>query len=213
MGVRGERGVEVDGVGEVEVALDVDGPGGADLVEVDVEVAGVGGRLAVGFGAVGVEPGDGFGDESVELGGADLVGHRCDMGVDELRRGRCEAQGAFGDELQPPGLQLAAFEAGPAAAQPVAALHHVGEVAAPGLGGAAQGGGELDDGELRDLGAALATQRQRGLVPGVGRSDQGSGRVHRRPLRGGPHDPSSVVVLGTLRGPRGREHARGRRLR
>ena len=63
VGVGGDRGVEVDRVGEVEVALDVHGPGGGDLVEVDVETAGVGGGGAFGFGLVGVEPGDRFLDE------------------------------------------------------------------------------------------------------------------------------------------------------
>ena len=74
-------------IGQVEVALDVHGPGGADLVEIDVEASGVGGGGAFGFGLVGVEPGDGFLDEPTELGGADLVGDVGEVGVDE-RRGR-----------------------------------------------------------------------------------------------------------------------------
>ena len=74
----------------------------------------------------------------------------------------------------------------------------MGQVAAPGLGGATQRGGELDHRELRHLRTALPTQRQAGLVPAVGRPNQRRTGVHRRPPRRGPHHPSSGVVLGRL---------------
>ena len=117
-----------------------------------------------------------------------------------------QAQGAVGDEREPPRRQLTRLDPGPAAREPVAPLDRVGQVAAPGLGGAAHRGGELDDRELRDLRAPLPTQRQAGLVPLVDRPDQRLRRVHRRPPRGRPHHLPSLVVLGRLVRPRSRQH-------
>ena len=85
----------------------------------------------------------------------------------------------------------------------------MGQVAAPGLGGPTQGGGELDHRELRHLRTPLPTQRQAGLVPRLGRTDHRPTRVHRRPPRRGPHHPSSGVVLVPLRPARSRQHGSG----
>ena len=184
MGVCGDRGLQVEGVGEVEVAVDPDPASDVHVGQRDVEVPGLRGGLAFGLGGLGVEPGLGLLDQPGQLGGADLVRERRDLGVHERRRLRGQAQGAFGDERQPPGRQVAGLEPGPAAPEPVAALDRVGQVAAPGLGGAAQRGGELDDGELRDLRAPLPTHRETGLVPLIDRPDQGVDRVHRGPACG-----------------------------
>ena len=85
VGVRGDRGLQVQGVGEVDVAVDPDPAGDADVGQGDVEVPRLGGGEAVGLGGLGVEPGLGFLDQPA-LGGADLVRDRRDRGVDERRR-------------------------------------------------------------------------------------------------------------------------------
>ena len=50
MGIRRHGGLEVQRVGEVEVAVDPDPTRDTHLVEGDVEVPGLGGRLPLGFG-------------------------------------------------------------------------------------------------------------------------------------------------------------------
>ncbi len=188
-------------------------PATADLGQVHVQVADLGGGEPVGLGLVGVEPGGGFLDQPAQLGGADLVGDRGDVGVHERRRRRGQGHGAVGDVAESEGLQVTGLESFPAPSEPVAALDGLGEEAAPGLGGAAQRGGELDDRELRDLGAALATQRQSrlvpGLVPGLDRADQRVAGVHRRPPRGGLHHLAGGVVLDLLLGPGVGQHRGG----
>ena len=86
MGVVGDRGLQVEGVGQVEVAVDPDPAGDTDVGEGDVEVPGLGRGEPVGFGLLGVEPGDRLLDQPLQLGGADLVRHVRDVGVDERRR-------------------------------------------------------------------------------------------------------------------------------
>ena len=86
VGVGGDRGLEVQGVGEVEVAVDPDRAGDADVGQGDVEVPGLGRGEAFGLGRLGVEPGFGLLDQPAQLGGADLVRERRDHGVHERRR-------------------------------------------------------------------------------------------------------------------------------
>ena len=85
--------VEVEGVGEVEVGLDVQGAGVVDVVLVDRDVAGVDVQVAVlgirrRVGGGEVEAFDGLGDEAVELRGADASGDGRHLGVDPARRPR-----------------------------------------------------------------------------------------------------------------------------
>ena len=84
MGFVGEGVVEVEGVGEVDLAGDGAGAGDADAVVVDGEVGLVPGGAAAFFGFVGHVSGDGFLDEPVDLGGADLVGDGGEVPVDVL---------------------------------------------------------------------------------------------------------------------------------
>ena len=93
--------------------------------------------------------------------------------------------------------------------EPVEPLHRMRQVAMPRLRGAAEGGGELRDRELRDLGAPLATQRQQRLVPLIDRADHRLHGVHQRPPHGRSHHLSSLVVLGRLVGLRSRQHTGG----
>ena len=79
----GDGGVEVEGVGEVELGVEVDGAVVGDLVGVEVEVPGVGGVAAALVGGVGVVAGPGFLDGAVELGVGELVGDRGEVAVHE----------------------------------------------------------------------------------------------------------------------------------
>ena len=177
-------------------------PATPDVGERDVEVPGLGRGQPFGLGLLGVEPGLGLLDQPAQLGGADRVRERRDLGVHERRRLRGETHGALGDEREPPRRQLTGLEPGPAAREPVEPLDRMGQVAAPGLGGAAQGGGELDDRELRHL---RDTPRHPAAgsdsCHAIGRPDQRLRGVHRRPPRGRPHHLPSGVVLGPPCGP------------
>ena len=184
VGVGCDRGLQVQGVGEVDVTVDADPAVDTDLGQRDVEVSRLGRGEAFGLGGLGVEPGLGLLDQPPQLRRPDAVRERGDLGVHERRRLRGQAQGAVRDEREPPRRQLPGLEPGPAPLQPVAALHRVGQVAPPGLRRAPESGGELDHRELRHLGAAFAAQRQAGLVPLIDRPDQRLAGVHRRPPGG-----------------------------
>ena len=67
-----DRGVEVEGVGEVELGIEMDGAVVGDLVGVDVEVPGLRGIAAALVGGVGVEPGPGLFHGPLQLGEGDL---------------------------------------------------------------------------------------------------------------------------------------------
>ena len=115
---------------------------------------------------LGVEPGCGLGREPLdggEGGGVDDVGQ---VGVDERSGVGGELTGDLGDPPDAPHLHLACFEASPDLRQPVLALDRVGEQGPPGVGGMAEGGGELDDREFRDLGGAGAGELEHGVGAG-----------------------------------------------
>ena len=80
VGISREGGVEVDRVGQVQVALGVHRARGAHLGEVDVHPPGVRGGQPVGLGLLGVEPGDGLLDQPGQLREPDLVRHRARRG-------------------------------------------------------------------------------------------------------------------------------------
>ncbi len=86
VGVGGDRCLEVEGVGQVEVAVHPDPAVDADLGQGDVEVPRLGGGEAFRLGGLGVEPGLGLLDQPAQLRGSDGVGERGDHGVDERRR-------------------------------------------------------------------------------------------------------------------------------
>ena len=86
VGVGGDRCLQVEGVGEVEVPVDPDPTVDTDLGQGDVEVPRLGGGEAFGFGLLGVEPGFGFFDQPAQLRRPDGVGERGDHGVHERRR-------------------------------------------------------------------------------------------------------------------------------
>ena len=69
---------------------------------VDAEVAALGSPGGVLGGLGGHEPRDGFGDETVGRGGADLVGVGRDLGVDEGGGFAGQSEGGFGDPAGPP---------------------------------------------------------------------------------------------------------------
>ncbi len=82
-GFVGDPGLQVQGVGEVELSVDPGGAGEGDLGVLDREVPAIGCSTALFFGFGGHEPADGVGDEPVDLGGTDPVREGCDLGVHE----------------------------------------------------------------------------------------------------------------------------------
>ena len=89
VGIGGEGGVEVERIGQVEVALDMHGPGGADPARPDVEAAGLGGRPRR---SPWVRSGSNRAlatlDQPLQLGGADLVRPPARRGLVYERRRR-----------------------------------------------------------------------------------------------------------------------------
>ena len=90
----GDRGVQVQCVGQVELGLDEGGALQGDLVVVEGDVAPLGRGLGVGLGLGGHVPGLGDLDEPVQRGRADPVCERRDLGVDEPRGLQGEARGS-----------------------------------------------------------------------------------------------------------------------
>ncbi len=143
--------VEVEGVGEVQLAVDQRGAGEGDLVVVDGEVPPVGGAAAGLLGGLGHEPGDRLLDQPVDHPDADLVRDRRQVPVDVGRGLRTQrvGDGLLGDPTGLPGRQVPGGHPRPQPRQPVAQLEGVSDVALPGLGGQPDRGRELRDRELR----------------------------------------------------------------
>ena len=85
MGVGGDRCLEVQGVGQIDIPIDPDPAVDADLGQRDVEVPRLGGGEAFRLGGLGVEPGLGLFDQPAQLRGSDGVGERGDHRVHEPR--------------------------------------------------------------------------------------------------------------------------------
>ena len=190
-GLAGHGVVEVEGVGEVEAADHVDGAldalratGGG--VEVDVEAAVLGGLGAVVLGGLGVEAAQGFLDEAGQGGVGAGGGDPGEVPVDPFGGLGGQGEGGLGDPSGPPHRHPGGGDGGVEAGEAVAGLHDVGDVAHRGVGGQADRGAVLDDGELRDRWGARPGDAD--LQVGAGQ-DRGAGRVvggvHGRPGAGG----------------------------
>ena len=158
VGIGGDRGLEVERVGQVEVSVDPDPAMVAVPCDRDVEVPGLGGGEAFGLGCLGVEPGLGPWISRPSRR-ADLCATGATMASTNAAAWG-ETDGLLGDERRastPAAPRLQAAQQ----LEPVVALDRLGEVAAPGLGGPAHRGGELDDRELRDLRAPLPPSGRR----------------------------------------------------
>ena len=79
LGAGRDGGIEVEGVGDVELGLDPHGPGEGDQLVVDRDVALVPGFRGQPFELLRHEPADRLGDEPLELARAHLVGDRGDV--------------------------------------------------------------------------------------------------------------------------------------
>ncbi len=149
-GSSGQSSVEVDRVGQVELALDEAGAGEGDLVVVDGEMPPVRGSLR-GLGCLGGhEPGHGLGDQPVQLRGPDPVGEPRDLGIDESGRLQAQPQGGCGDPAGLPRHQPMCLDPRPDPGQAVLQLDPVGDQRPTGVGGHPQRDRELGHAELRD---------------------------------------------------------------
>ena len=210
-GAVGDRDLEVQGVGQVQAAVEVDRP--------VIGRPGPGRCPAAGpprprpgrpRSASGSNRALASCDQPHQLRWPDLVRHRGDVGVHELRGVPGQAHGGVRDHPEPPRLQLAGLRA--ASSSPGAGRTpppHWRQVPAPGFGGLAQGGGELGDRELRDPRTPGPAEWEAGLVPGLDRADQGVLGVHRRLLRPRDHHVPIGLVTVLVAPPRVAQH-RGR---
>jgi hypothetical protein len=147
-----QGGVEVEGVGEVELALDVDGAVEVDHVGVDGDVPVLGCCDPSLVRVVGVEPDQGLFHEPVELGDADLVREAGDVPVDVLGTLDREADGVLGDAPGSPRRKVPGLDPRPDPGEPVGELEGLGDQGAAGVGGDVECDGQLVSAELADLG-------------------------------------------------------------
>jgi hypothetical protein len=157
--------VEVEGVGDVEVGLEVQGAGVVHVVGVNGDVARVDVLPSVfgvlrGVGGGEVVPLDGLGEEAVELRLPDPPGHGGDLGVDEPRRlgreGRSRVDGGLRNRTGPPRRDPAGVDLLPQPGEAVAQLEGVADELLRRGGGDPEDGAELGETELRDQGSPFA---------------------------------------------------------
>ena len=167
-GAVGERAVEVEGVGDVELGLHPHGAGVVDVVVVDRGVAGVDvevpvlrirGRVEPGE----VEPLDGLGDEPVQLRRTDPPGDRGDLRVDERccldRQGGRGVDGDLRDRAGPPRRHPTGLHLRPQSGEAVAQLEGVADELLRRRRRDPEDGAELGEAELRDQRRTLAGDR------------------------------------------------------
>ena len=158
--------VEVEGVGEVELAGELAGAAEGDLLVVDGEVPTVRSLPCFLGGLVGHEPGDRLGDQPLQSGDADAVRERCHLGVHERRCLRGQAECLLCDPAGTPRLEVTCLHPGPAAREAVLQLDGRRDQCPAAVGGAADGQGELGDAELRHQWRAFTCQREAGVSAG-----------------------------------------------
>ena len=186
-GAVADRGVEVEGVGEVEDTFDVGDAVVGGPVGVDVEAASVGGLAAVLLGALGVEGDAGLVDEALDPGPADLADESGQLAVHEVRAVQGQRRGQLRESPGLPQRDLAGADQLPGALEPVGQLEGVTDQGPGGVGGQAEGGAELHRRELRDQRRPLTRERNGQLPehqPRGGRLGDRLFRVHRRPHQG-----------------------------
>ena len=120
-GEAGDGLFEVQGVGQVELAVHRRGAGVGDLLLLDGEVPAVGLRQPAFLGEVGHVRRDRLLHQAFELDGADLVRHVSHVPVHERRRLRGQQQGLVGDPARQPRPQVTLDHAAPHPREPVGA--------------------------------------------------------------------------------------------
>ena len=129
-----DGGFEVEGVGDVELGGDGHGAGEGHQLVVDGHMSLVPGGLGESFDLVGHEPADRLVDQSVELGGLDLVGDRGEVPVHIVGGLDRESGGFAGDQACLPGHQVTAGHPPPEPGEAVAQLEALTEEPFAGLG-------------------------------------------------------------------------------
>ena len=197
-GSAGQGGVEVQGIGEVELALDPAGALEGDLVVVDGDVPPLGSLLRILRGLARACTGRWPRRPAAP-------GPRC------RSCGRTRPPGRPRTEPPPSMSPLVAWAtrrarqtgrctglgAVPEPGEPVLQLHRVRDQHPSGVGGTPDRGGELGDAELRDQRCPRPGQRQTG-VPATGHPGRGEVGRLRRVLLGPGHRRIQHVGLGPV---------------
>ena len=125
-GVGCDRGLEVQRIGQVQVAVDLDPTVDIHVGQGDVE----GPILAAAWCSALVRSGSNralASRSAAQLGGPDLARERGDLGVDKRSVFRGQTERALGDQRQPPRRRAPLIRAGPSTREPVEALDRVGQ--------------------------------------------------------------------------------------
>ncbi|CAM3798774.1 hypothetical protein NOZE110980_15630 [Nocardioides zeicaulis] len=229
-GTVGDGGVEVVGVGEVELGLHPHQAVVVDVAGVEGDVTGVVVEVLVGFEVLvvltrlefgsrvdaEVVPLDGLGDEPVELRSPDLACDGRDLGVDPPgrlggERGK-RVNGGLGHQPCPPRRDLAGVNLAPQPRQPMAQLEGVPDQLLRRRGRDPQHRPELGDAELRDQRTTITGDGL--LVVDTRHGERGCvvdrlGRVQVGPAGGEVELTCGLGVLAEPRRTKGREQAGG----
>ena len=200
-----EGGVQVQGVGQVDLGLHPHGALEGHLVRVHVRVPAVGGGLPAAAGLIGHEPHDRLLDQPVHAAGADPVREPRDLVVHEPRRRERQGDRGAGDPAGPPRRQVPGPDPGPGAREPVPQLEGLPEVGLAGLGGQPDRGRELGHTELRHQRRTGTGDRDRGVTEPDRVTDR-LRRVQARPRDRVGQQPRLGGVRGGTVGTRLREH-------
>ena len=198
-----ERGVQVQGVGQVDLGLHPYGALEGHLAGVHVGVPAVRGGLAAAAGLVWHEPHDGLLDQPVHAAGADPVREPRDLVIHEPRRRRAQCDRGAGDPPGPPRRQVTGPDPGPRAREPVPQLEGLTQVGLAGLGGQPDRGRELGHTELRHQRRTRSGDRDRG----VAEPDRVTDRLRRVQVRPGAGGAEQVGLGGVGGGPAARANA------
>ena len=153
-GDRLDRGLQLEGVGEVELAVDREGAVvGGHLPGLDGEVPAIRPLEATAFGFGGHVPADRLVHQPVELAGSDPVRGRRHVPVHKRRRVLGQEEGLLGDPAAQPRPQVPGLDPPPHPREPVPEFEGVADVPLPRIGRHPQRGGELGHRELRHQGA------------------------------------------------------------
>ena len=192
-----ESGVQVQGVGQVDLGLHPHGALEGHLTGVYVDVPAVVGGLPAAPGLLGHEPDDRLLHQPVHPAGPDPVREPRDLVVHEPRRRRTRTRWSPGRSGGPATPAAHRTRPSPRSWEPVPQLEGLTEVGLAGLGGQPDRGRELGHTELRDQRGTGTGDRDRG----VAEPDRVTDRLRRVQVRpgAGSTEPVASAASATAR--------------
>ncbi|RHW27356.1 hypothetical protein D0Z08_09385 [Nocardioides immobilis] len=164
----GDRGFEVQGIGDVEGGGDLDGAVEPSLVEVDVDVPRLLGRRALLLGRLRVVADQGLLDQPVDLRPGNHMGDGRELPVHEPSGIGGQGAGGLGEPECLPHRHPALQHPGPGPGEPVGQLDDLPHIGAAGVQRPTDEGGELHHREVADQRGAGSGDREPGVQTALG---------------------------------------------